>query len=290
MEHDHDEAHDRGLAFDLGTMDRLHRALTPAVLDRRGALKVLGGFSLLALAGCGAESSRLAQGGTTSSAGGASPTAAAGASGGSCTTIPRATAGPFPGDGSNGPNVLNQSGVVRRDITSSFGSSTTKATGVPLTILLAIQRKAGGCAAYRGVAVYLWHCDQAARYSLYDPGVTEESYLRGVQEAGSDGKVTFQSIYPAAYAGRYPHIHFEVFESLARAAVSGSRLISSQLALPEAANKLVYATPGYEMSVTNLARTPLSRDGIFGGDAAAQTPRFSGDAASGFTIELEVPV
>ena len=41
--------------------------------------------------------------------------------------LPEETAGPYPGDGSNGANVLTESGVVRSDITSSFGSSTTKA-------------------------------------------------------------------------------------------------------------------------------------------------------------------
>ena len=60
-----------------------------------------------------------------------------------CAVIPEETAGPFPGDGSNGPNVLAQSGVVRSDIRSSFGSSTTVAEGVPLTIELTIQDAAG---------------------------------------------------------------------------------------------------------------------------------------------------
>jgi len=32
----------------------------------------------------------------------------------------RETQGPFPGDGSNSANVLNQTGVVRSDIRSSF--------------------------------------------------------------------------------------------------------------------------------------------------------------------------
>src|SRR5262245_50005654 len=38
--------------------------------------------------------------------------------------IPAETAGPYPGDGSNGPNVLVQSGVVRSDIRTSFGGAT----------------------------------------------------------------------------------------------------------------------------------------------------------------------
>ena len=62
--------------------------------------------------------------------------ATASADAASCEVIPEETAGPFPGDGSNGPDVLSQSGVVRKDIRSSFGSSTTVAEGVPLTIQL----------------------------------------------------------------------------------------------------------------------------------------------------------
>jgi hypothetical protein len=33
-----------------------------------------------------------------------------------CSVIPSETAGPYPGDGSNGPNALTQSGIVRADI------------------------------------------------------------------------------------------------------------------------------------------------------------------------------
>ena len=64
----------------------------------------------------------------------------------SCAPIPEETAGPFPGDGSNGVNVLTESGVVRSDIRSSFGSSTTVAEGVPLTIELTVADTAAGCA------------------------------------------------------------------------------------------------------------------------------------------------
>ena len=47
----------------------------------------------------------------------------------SCSTIPEETAGPYPGDGSNGVNVLTQDGIVRSDIRSSFGSSSTRRRG-----------------------------------------------------------------------------------------------------------------------------------------------------------------
>ena len=51
-------------------------------------------------------------------------------------------------------------------------------------------------------------------YSLYSQGAADENYLRGVQAADDDGVVTFQSIFPACYPGRWPHIHFEVYPSL----------------------------------------------------------------------------
>ena len=189
------EEHDRGLVYDLDT------------LDRRRVLKLLGfgGLSagLFTLIGCGPN-------GATGSASAAA--AATDATGASCALVPEETAGPFPGDGSNGPNVLTESGVVRSDIRSSFGSSTTVAEGVPLAIELTVQD--AECAPLAGAAVYLWHCDRDGNYSMYSEAAADENYLRGVQEADDTGLVTFTSIFPACYPGRWPHIHFEVYPSL----------------------------------------------------------------------------
>jgi protocatechuate 3,4-dioxygenase beta subunit len=186
--------------------------------------------------------------------------------------------------------VLTESGIVRSDITSSFGSSSGAASGVPFTIKLKITDTAKGAAAYAGAAVYVWHCDREGRYSMYSSGATDQNYLRGVQEADADGNVTFTSIYPAAYSGRWPHVHFEVYPSLAEATRAGNAVATSQLALPEAASKLVYATAGYEQSVRNMAQTPLSKDGVFSDGADRETPSASGDVASGITVQLTVPV
>jgi hypothetical protein len=49
-------------------------------------------------------------------------------------TTPAETAGPFPADGSNGPNVLGEDGVVRSDIRTSFGVLSGWAEGVQTTI------------------------------------------------------------------------------------------------------------------------------------------------------------
>jgi protocatechuate 3,4-dioxygenase beta subunit len=205
------------------------------------------------------------------------------------TAIPEETAGPYPGDGSNGINVLSESGIVRSDITSSFGSSSTVAGGVPTTIKLTLVDANGG-AALSGAAVYLWHCDAAGLYSLYSPGATAENYLRGVQAADSDGVVTFTSVYPACYAGRWPHIHYEVYPSLADATSASNQLATSQLALTETVSAAVYASAGYPQSTQNLAQVSLSTDMVFSDGADLETPMITGSVADGYTIALTAAI
>jgi len=180
--------------------------------------------------------------------------------------------------------VLSESGIVRRDITSSFGSSTTKAEGVPLTITMTINDFANGKSPLAGGAVYLWHCDREGRYSLYSQGVTNENYLRGVQETDDRGQVSFTTIFPACYSGRWPHIHFEVYPSLAKATSSANKIATSQMALPETTAKAVYATSGYEQSVRNLSRVSLDSDNVFSDGYDLQMPTVTGDAASGYQL------
>jgi protocatechuate 3,4-dioxygenase beta subunit len=287
--------HDRGLAFDLSTL-----------MERRKALKLMGTAALVGLVGCASAksaSTATTVGSTATTAGSTATTAgstaasvstAASAStastSGTCEVIPNETAGPYPGDGSNGANVLNVSGVVRSDIRSSFGTSTTTAKGVPLTIKLSIVELAKSCAPLAGAAVYLWHCNIDGQYSMYSSGVTNENYLRGVQETDANGMVTFTSIFPAAYAGRWPHIHFEVFPSLTTALESGTKLATSQIALPEDTCTLVFATEGYSQSVSNMAKSSLKSDNVFSDGWSLQTPTVSGDVANGFNIAMNVAV
>ncbi|HEX3088867.1 MAG TPA: hypothetical protein VHQ23_09435, partial [Ilumatobacteraceae bacterium] len=197
--------HDRGLGFDLGTL-----------IARRRLLTMFAGAGLAVVAAScasdGSSSSTSAAANTTTAATNGSTAAASGttatnttpatsattaaASSANLEAVPEETGGPFPGDGSNGPDVLSESGIVRSDIRSSFGTSTTTADGVPTTISLTLVDANGG-APMPGTAVYIWHCDAEGRYSLYSQGVTNENYLRGVQEADSNGVVTFTTVYPA---------------------------------------------------------------------------------------------
>lgn len=280
--HDHDDEphdHDRGLSHDL-----------PRLLSRRRALSLFG----VGVAGVAGAATLAACGGGTATGTTAATTAAGTTAGGTTAAsgaqIPAETGGPFPADGSNGVNVLTESGVVRSDITRSFGGASGVAAGVPLTIALKVLDVRNGAAPLSGAAVYLWHCDRDGGYSLYSQGVAGENYLRGVQEAGADGAVTFTSIYPAAYSGRWPHVHFEVYESLAKATAASDKLRTSQLALPEDISKQVYATEGYEQSVRNLSQTSLDSDNVFSDGYSLQLATVTGTVDGGLTATLTVPV
>lgn len=301
MTHDHDHdtdavhEHDLGLQHDLGTLQRRS-------LGRRGVLGLFGGLGVAAVAaGCGGDSGASSRTSATSAApssggpdGGGPPD---GGMGGDSSVevadgeIPEETAGPYPGDGSNGPNVLTESGVVRSDITASFGSATGVATGVPLTLRFKVYDLTGeDIAVMAGAAVYAWHCDADGNYSMYDGDAVEENYLRGVQETDEDGWLEFTTVFPGCYAGRWPHVHFEVYESLDSATSASNKLRTSQLAFPQDVCEQVYATTGYESSVSNLAGVSLDSDGIFSDGYSLQLASMKGSVDDGFTATLNVPI
>ena len=111
-----------------------------------------------------------------------------------------------------------------------------------------------------------------------------------MQAADANGDVTFTSIYPACYSGRWPHVHFEVYPDLSSITSSRDKLATSQLALPASASDLVYATSGYETSVANASRVTLAGDMVFGDGAGQETPTVTGTVANGFTASLTVAV
>jgi protocatechuate 3,4-dioxygenase beta subunit len=207
--------------------------------------------------------------------------------------IPQETAGPYPADGSNASNqtlnVLTRSGIVRSDIRTSISTANT-AQGVPLTIQLTLVDSNSNCAPLVGYAVYLWHCDRDGHYSLYSSGVTDEDYLRGVQATDSNGTVTFTSIFPGCYSGRWPHVHFEIYPSLAQATGPGNLIHTSQMALPQAACELAYTTSGYSASVQNLSQITLESDNVFSDGHSSQLATTAGDVMNGYTAQLTVGV
>jgi protocatechuate 3,4-dioxygenase beta subunit len=240
--------------------------------SRRDALRIFGaGGAAAILASLGASSRALAS----------TPTA----------EVPTETAGPYPGDGSNGPDVLDESGIVRHDIRRSFGSSRTLAKGVPLRVNLTVTDASKDYAPVAGAAVYLWHCDRSGKYSMYSSGIEDENYLRGIAKTNSNGTAWFRTIFPACYSGRWPHIHFEVYSSVTNAVSNGPIVKTSQIALPKLVCEKVYATSGYAGSRNKLAKTSLSTDNVFGDDKAIhQLATVTGSVRNGYVANLTIGV
>lgn len=261
--HHPDEPHDHDLGFaqDLTKM-----------IGRRRLLALMGGVGAVALSGL--------------------PAAAL-----ECIALPWETAGPYPADGSNVKagqvvNALTEEGVIREDIRTSFGSLSATADGLQLDLELTLVN-ADGCTPLANHAIYIWHCDTTGLYSLYD--TTDANYLRGVGIADADGKVRFTTIFPGCYDGRWPHIHFEVFESVEKAVGGEASLLTAQIALPEAESAAVYAADSrYSNGTRNLGRISIATDNVFSDNSAEQvaqqTLALTGAPESGYTGAVTIPI
>ncbi|MET0371058.1 MAG: intradiol ring-cleavage dioxygenase [Sphingobium sp.] len=161
-----------------------------------------------------------------------------------------------------------------------------------MTLTITVVNVNGSCAPLAGYAVYLWHCTREGLYSLYT--VLSQNYLRGVGVTDANGQVTFTSIFPGCYSGRYLHIHFEVYPSLTLASTYANRLLTSQFAMPTAASASasVYATTAYASSNSNFAAITTAIDNVFGDNTTAQiaamTPTMTGDITNGYTGAVTV--
>ncbi len=299
--HDELEDHDLGLSHDLPQIVEQERR----AWGRRGLFGLMGGIGAAALVACGTDDETTLGSGasesnseSTSAPGGPGQSQGEGGTGGESGVdvadgeIPEETAGPYPGDGSNGVNVLSESGIVRSDLTTSFGSASGVAEGVPVTVNLKVYDLNGtDVTAFSGAAIYLWHCSREGEYSLYSENVADENFLRGVQESDADGAVQFTTVFPACYDGRWPHMHFEVYQSLDSATSYTNKLRTSQLAIPEDTCRQVYGVAdGYDASVSSLDAVSLDSDMVFSDGYSLQLATVTGSVDEGYTFSLNVPV
>ena len=255
------DQHDYGCPYDL-----------QAIFTRRRALGLIMTVAAGGLAGC--DQLPFAARAETE-------VSAVGPDGKECVVHPRETEGPFPADGSNRAhgtlaNVLRDSGIVREDVRNSLTTDGPRADGVPLHLTIELVAVGTSCRPLAGHAVYLWHCDADGRYSLYD--LPDASYLRAVGVADMVGRVSFTTIVPGCYEGRFPHMHFEIYPALDKATDYRNRSLTSQLVVPAATCKEAYARhAAYRRSIDRLSRSSLERDGIFRDNTpkqlAAQTLR-----------------
>ncbi|MDO5623642.1 MAG: intradiol ring-cleavage dioxygenase [Pseudomonadota bacterium] len=284
----------------------LHLQAQPPVRLRRDlmrwlALGAAGGVAPALLSACGGGSSNSGDPDTGADSGtGTDPGTGTGTDPGTgtgtttCAAQPTETNGPYPADGTTASgqtlNALTLAGFVRSDIRSSVGGASGTASGVPFTLKLKVVNTNASCAALPGYAVYVWHCTKEGDYSMYSSGITGENYLRGVQVADGSGELEFTTIFPGCYAGRWPHIHFEVYatETVATTLPAGDWSLVSQMALPEDVCRSVYAQSGYGSSLTNLNRITLASDNVFRDGYSTQMMSVTGDATNGYTGTLTI--
>ena len=139
--------------------------------------------------------------------------------------------------------------------------------------------------------MYLWHCTAAGEYSLYSNTVADENFLSGVQDSDANGQVRFTTVVPGCYDGRWPHMHFEIFDTLSDAVSGNNSIKTTQLAIPEAVASAVYTDSRYPRSADNLARVSLTSDMVFADDGGAQQlASMSGDNDAGYRAQLTVGI
>lgn len=276
-----DEVVDQGAGFDIRTL-----------VTRRNVLGLVGlGAGAVTLAACSATATPAPT--TSAAASSATPTGSATASATATlatTEINQETNGPYPADGTSGVNVLTESGIVRSDITTSLDGGAT-AEGVPLTFTFTISDLANGNVPFEGVAVYIWQCDAQGLYSMYSEAIVDETYLRGIQVTDAQGQVTFTTIVPGCYLGRWTHIHFEVYPDATSATNVENQIATSQVAFPQDMLDEVYALDTYAGSSKNLAEVgSLENDNVFGDGYDLEMATYTGSASTGYIGSLSVAV
>ncbi|MGC4042978.1 MAG: Ig-like domain-containing protein [Armatimonas sp.] len=200
----------------------------------------------------------------------------------SCVLIPSETDGPYPLY-----SVLSNSAMIRSNITESK-------TGVPLTVKLNIMNINGSCGPVTSGYVYIWHCDKDGNYAGYGTAVGQ-TFCRGIQPIGSDGSVTFTTVYPGWYTGRITHIHFQVYLTTPTQGASGT--VTSQIAFPQAITQAVYNSTLYSARGQNTSVTSFAADNVFGSDTTYgangviyETATVTGSVAAGYTATLNVGI
>lgn len=256
-------------------------------IDRRRVLGMLGATGALLVVGCGdappAEIETAGSTGGASTGAGDEPTggastgaiecgepAAAWATGGTASmTAQDCYPDPFAGgvlacalicETTAGP-CTTATKLERKDVSEGF-------PGLPVRLSLLVV-DADTCTPVAGARVEIWHTQRTGVYSgvtpnppmcyLDDPNAATFMYFRGVQTAGADGRVDFDTCFPGWYSGRAIHIHFQVIRDKAVYA-------TSQLFFADALSAEIFAShPEYsEFGQPNVTNTS---DNIIGEQA-----------------------
>jgi protocatechuate 3,4-dioxygenase beta subunit len=169
-----------------------------------------------------------------------------------CVVHPQQTEGPY----------FVDERLRRSDVRADSRTGTISA-GVPLDLQLTIAQvsSSGACAPLAGAQVDIWQCDAIGRYSDVRDRTNDTSgqtFLRGHQITGADGRAQFTTIYPGWYPGRAVHIHFKVRTA---SSASAAYEFTSQFYFDERVTDRVHARAPY--STHSGQRMRNEHDGIF---------------------------
>ncbi|MFO0592402.1 MAG: hypothetical protein U0441_32965 [Polyangiaceae bacterium] len=252
--------------------------------------RLMGGFgAAVALAACnGNETSASGGGGSGGSTGGSggSTGGSGGSTGGSQTTATTTSAtgdwatggtkvmdgkdygNPFAaGIGSTctvykasteGPCHATSDQITRKDVSEGYDGLPTR-----LEFLIVDQ----DCNPVPNATMEIWHCSTAGVYSGDidgtndafctggDPVAAAALWYRGIQTAGADGRITFDTNFPGWYASRATHIHFKI-------SVNGTEYIVSQLFFDEALKEEIYNSQPTYVATSKSGYQPNSGDKV----------------------------
>ena len=120
----------------------------------------------------------------------------------------------------------------------------TPVGGVPLTMKITLNNVNNNCGPLSGYAIDIWHYTREGVYSVYTRSSVSDNYLRGVQGTDSSGTATFTTIFPGCYVGRMPHMHIEVYPTVAQATIASNKVKTTQPAFPSDICATVYGSAG----------------------------------------------
>lgn len=211
-----------------------------------------------------------------------------------CQEVPSETAGPYPADGSTASNrtynVLELDGIVRQDIRGNINGSSVQ-DGALLTLNITLTDVTNDCADLQGYAIYIWHCTSDGDYSVYTEGTLEQHYLRGVQQTDGNGQARFITIMPGCYTGRVPHIHVEIYSSLAEAKTASQNVKTTQFAFPNDIMQALYSTSSeYSGSIRAFNGITFATDNVFGDGYDEQMLAITGDSANGYEASITISI
>lgn len=146
-------------------------------------------------------------------------------------------------------------------------------TGVPLTMDIKLVDTTNNCAPLVGYDVYVWHCDKDGNYSFYG-NFPNGYFLRAAQTSDACGEVTFTTIVPGWYSGRYPHLHIAV-------ALGATSEAITQMTWPASVFTDVYSSSLYSSHGALPSNPSFASDMVFAGDTS-QVAATTGSVAAGY--------